>query len=132
MHPKLYITLALAMSIFLSKAPLALAANDTAGQPARATLASPQDTTTTYNVRDMDGHIVTVEVPAMGSPGVKVSDPAQRTVQATVQGVDGTTNRVTVQTQEGQMLILQLPPKSVVGMRVGDQFTLQVAQRSLP
>jgi len=132
MHPKLRITLALAVGIFLSMAPLALAANDTAGQPASATLASPQDTTTTYNVRDMDGRIVTVEVPALASPSVKVSDPAQRTVQATVRAVDGATNRVTVQTQEGQMLILQLPPESLTGMRLGDQFTLQVAQRSLP
>lgn len=132
MHPKLYTTLALAGALFLSMAPLALATNDTASQPASATLASPQDTTTTYNVRDMDGRIVTVEVPAMGSPAVKVSDPAQRTVQATVRAVDGATNQVTVQTQEGQMLILQLSSESLRGMRVGDQFTLQVAQRSLP
>jgi len=132
MHPKLHTTLALAVALFLSMAPLALATHDTASQPASATLASPQDTRTTYNVRDMDGHIVTVEVPAMGSPGVKVSDPAQRTVQATVRAVDGVTNQVTVQTQEGQMLILQLSSESLPGMRVGDQFTLQVAQRSLP
>jgi len=132
MHPKLHTTLALAGSIFLSIALFALAPNDTAGQPASATLASPQDTTTTYNVRDMDGNIVTVEVPAMGSPSIKVSDPAQRTVQATVRAVDGVTNRVTVQTQEGQMLILQLSSESLPGMRVGDQFTLQVAQRSSP
>jgi len=132
MHPKLYTTLALAGSIFLSMAPFVLATNDTARQPASATLASPQDTTTTYHVRDMDGNIVTVEVPAMGSPSVKVSDPAQQTVQATVRAVDGVTNQVTVQTQEGQMLILQLSSESLPGMRVGDQFTLQVAQRSLP
>jgi len=130
MHPKLRVTLVLALGVLLSVASMVLAVRDTSGQVPSATIVSPDSTPTTYYVRDMDGRIVTVEVPSMGPPDLKVSDPAQGTVQATVMAVDGEMNRVKVQTQEGQTLMLDLPRESVVGMRVGDQFTLRIAQPS--
>jgi len=75
--------------------------------------------------------MLTVEVPSLGSPEVRVSNPAQRTVDAMVMAVDVRTNQVRVRTQEGQTLVLNLSPEAVMGMRVGDQFTLVIAQRSL-
>ena len=130
MHPKLRIALVLAFGVCIGVAPLAFAASDTAGPLPSATVVSPEGTTTTYHVRDMHGRMVTVEVPSLASPDVRVSDPAQGTVAATVMAVDGQTNQVKVRTQEGQILVLNLPPETVSGMRVGDQFMLSIAQRS--
>jgi arginine repressor len=75
--------------------------------------------------------MLTVEVPSLGSPEVRVSNPAQGTVDAMVMAVDVRTNQVRVRTQEGQTLVLNLSPDAVMGMRVGDQFTLVIAQRSM-
>jgi len=74
--------------------------------------------------------MVTVEVPSLGSPDVKLNDPVQGTVAATVMAVDGQTNQVKVRTQEGQILVLNLAPETVTGIRVGDQVMLSIAQRS--
>jgi len=124
------VPLVVALGVFLSMTPLARAVSDTAPQPASVTLVAPQDTATTYHVRDQDGRIVTTDVPAMGSPHVLVSDPAQGTVLVTVMAIDGQTTQVTVQTHEGQRLVLHRLPGSLAGLRVGDQFTLYVAQRA--
>lgn len=128
MHPKLRITLVLAFGVWCGMAPFVWAAN-TAGSLPRARVMAPERMATTYHIRDMHGHMLTVEVPALGSPEVKVSDPAQRTVGATVMAVNSQTNQVRVRTQEGQTLMLDLPSETVMGMRVGDQFTLSIAQR---
>ena len=130
MHPKLRITLVLAFGVFIGVVPAALAATGTAGPLPSATVVWPEGATTTYYIRDMGGRMLTVEVPPLASPDVKVSDPARGTVAATVMAVDGQTNQVKVRTQEGQILVLNLPPEAVSGMRVGDQFTLSIAQRS--
>src|SRR5713101_6379882 len=104
MHPKPRASFVVAVAVLLT-------VRSTSGQVPRATIVSPDGTTTTYHVRDMDGHIVTVEVPSLASPDVKVSDPAQGTVQATVTAIDGATNQVKVQTHEGQTLVLDLAPE---------------------
>jgi hypothetical protein len=80
----------------------------------------------------MHGELVTVEVPSLAPPALRVSDPAQGTVRATVMAVDGQTNQVKVQTQEGQMLLLNLPAESVQAMHIGDQFTLRVTRPAGP
>jgi hypothetical protein len=130
MHRMLRIALIVALGALCVAVPGIQAANDTATPPPRATLVSPHRTATTYHVRDMGGRMVTVHVPALASPDVKVSDSAQGTVNATVQSVDSTTNQVRVQTQEGQMLVLHLAPESLANMQIGAPLTLQVAQRS--
>lgn len=129
MYSKLRITLILAFGLLFGAVPVVLAAGNTAGQMPSATVVSPTDTPTTYHIRDMHGRMLTVEVPALASPGVRVSDPTQGTVAATVMAVDGQTNQVRVQTQEGQILVLNLPPEAVTDMRVGDQFMLSIAQQ---
>ncbi len=131
MGPKLRRTLVLALSVLFSLAPFVFAAGGIAGPLPRATVVWPEDTPTTYYIRDMGGHMLTVEVPSLGSPEVRVSNPAQGTVDAMVMAVDVRTNQVRVRTQEGQTLVLNLSPEAVMGMRVGDQFTLVIAQRSL-
>jgi hypothetical protein len=128
MSSKLRTTLIVALGIWCGVVSLSLAASNTAGQPPSAVIVSPQDSTTTYHVRDMGGRMVTVQVPSMASPDLKVSNPDEGTVRATVRAVDGDRNQVRVQTQAGQMLVLHLSPESVAGMQVGDEFTLQVAR----
>lgn len=129
MHPKLRITFVLAFGVLISMATYGWAAH-TAGRLPSAMVVSPEDTPTTYYIRDMGGHMLTVEVPSLGSPEVRVSDPMQGTVAATVMAVDGQTSQARVRTQQGQTLVLHLPPEAIIGMRVGDQFTLSIAQRS--
>src|SRR5215813_8983079 len=106
MHPKLRITLVVAFGLFIGVAPLALAASGTAGPLPSATVVSPANTATTYYIRDMGGRMLTVEVPPLASPDIRVSDPVEGTVAATVMAVDGQTNQVKVRTQEGQILVL--------------------------
>jgi hypothetical protein len=130
MYLRLRRTLILVFGVCIGVAPVALAASDTAGPLPSATVVAPEGTPTTYYIRDMHGRMLTVEVPPLASPDVRVSDPAQGTVAATVMAVDGQTNRVRVRTQEGQILVLNLPAETVSGMRVGDQFMLSIAQRS--
>jgi hypothetical protein len=130
MHPKLRSILVLAFGVFIGVAPVAFAASGTAGPLPSATVVAPEGTTTTYYIRDMHGHMLTVEVPPLASPDVRVSNPVEGTVAATVMAVDGQTNQVKVRTQEGQTLVLNLPPETISGMRVGDLFMLSIAQRS--
>ena len=130
MPSKLRITLVVTLGLLCGGAAIVQAAGGTPAPQPRATIVSPQDTAVTYNVRDMGGRMVTVQVPSMASPDLKVSNPAEGTVRATVRSIDGETNQVKIQTQEGQMLVLHLAPESIADMRVGDEFTLQVAQQS--
>src|SRR5262249_59058649 len=110
-------------------APCIWAAN-TPEPLASATVEAPANPPTTYHIRDMHDNMLTVEVPALGSPDLRVSDPVHGTVEATVMAIDGQTHQVRLRTQEGQTLVLDLPARAVMGMRVGDQFTLSIAQRS--
>lgn len=130
MHSKLRMTLVWAFGVWCGIAPFVWAASDSARPLPRATVVAPEGMATTYHIRDMHGRMLIVEVPALASPDVKVSDPAHGTVGATVMAIDGQTNQAKVRTQEGQILVLNLPPEAVMGMRVGDQFTLSIAQRS--
>ena len=130
MHIMLRIPLTVAWGVWCGVAPGVWAASDTARPLPRATVVAPEDTPTTYHVQDMDGRIVTVDVPPLRSPAVQVSDPTQGTVEATVLVIDGETNQVTVRTQAGQTLVLTLAPEVVTGLRVGDHFTLSIVQRS--
>jgi len=98
MHPTLRIPLVVAFGVWCSVAPSVSLASDTTRLLPRATVVAPEGTTTTYHVRDMDGRMVTVDVPPLGSPAVQVSDPTQGTVEATVLAIDGETNQVTVRT----------------------------------
>lgn len=130
MPSKLRRTFVWAFGVLASITTCVWAAN-TPGRLPSAMVVSPEGTTTTYHIRDMGGRMLTVEVPALASPDVKVSDPIQGTVAATVMAVDAQTNQARVRTQEGQILVLNLPPETVMGLRVGDQFTLSIAQRSI-
>ena len=130
MHPKLHsVILVVAFGILLGLAPCIWAANTPEPLPS-ATVEAPASPPTTYHIRDMHDNMLTVEVPALGSPDVKVSDPVRGTVMATVTAIDGQTHKVRLRTQEGQILALDLPPEAIMGMRVGDQFTLSITQRS--
>jgi len=80
MPTMLRIPLAVALGVWCGLAPGVWAASATTGPLPRATVVAPEDTPTTYYVRDMDGRIVTVDVPLLGSPAVQVSDPTQGTV----------------------------------------------------
>jgi hypothetical protein len=122
--------LTLTFGVLCGVASVVLAANVPSGQAPSATIIAPESPNTIYQVRDMHGEMVTVEVPSLAPPELKVSDPDQGTVRATVMAVDGQTNQVKVQTQEGQMLLLQLPSESVRGMQIGNQFTLRISQPS--
>lgn len=128
MHSKCRSTFIWAFGVLASMTTCVWAAN-TAGQLPSAMVVSPQGTTTTYHIRDMGGRMLTVDMPPLASPDVKVSDPIQGTVAATVMAVDARTNQARVRTREGQILALRLPPETAMGMRVGDQFTLSIAQR---
>jgi len=128
MYPKFRIIFVLAFGVLVSMATFVWAAPIPGWLPS-ATVVSPADTPTTYHIRDMDGRMLTVEVPSLGSPDVRLSDPRQGTVMATVMAIDGQTNQARVRTQEGQTLVLNLSPEAVMGMRVGDRFTLSIAQR---
>jgi hypothetical protein len=131
MGPKLRRTLVLTLSVLFSVAPCVFAAGGIAGPLPRATVVWPEDPPTTYYITDMGGHMLTAEVPSLGSPQLRVSNPRQGTVEATVMAVDVRTNQVRMQTQEGQILVLNLSPEAVMGMRVGDQFTLVVVPQLL-
>src|SRR5438034_10259155 len=123
MYPKLRMTLVVAFGVLLGLAPCIWAANTPQPLPS-ATVEAPASPPTTYSIRDMNDRMLTVEVPALGSPDLKVSDPVHGTVGATVTAIDGQTHQARLRTQEGQTLVLDLPPEAVMGMRVGDQFTL--------
>jgi hypothetical protein len=111
-------------------ASVGLFTHNAAAQPLpRATVVAPS-TPTTYHVRDRGGRLVTVQVPAMATPELQVSNRARRTVRATVQTINRRDRQVMVRTSKGQTLILSVPPQVLRGMRVGDQFILQVAKRS--
>jgi len=129
MHPKCRLVMVVAFSVLLGLAPYIWAAN-TPEPLASATVEAPASPPTTYHIRDMHDSMLTVEVPALGSPDLRVSDPVHGTVEATVMAIDGQTHQVRLRTQEGQTLMLHLPPEAFRGMRVGDQFTLSIAQRS--
>jgi hypothetical protein len=130
MPTMLRIPLAVALGVWCGLAPGVWAVSDTTRPLPRATVVAPKGATTTYYVRDMDGRIVTVDVPPLGSPAVQVSDPTQGTVEATVLTVDGETNQVKVRTDAGQTLVLTLTPEAITGLRVGDHFTLSITQWS--
>ena len=128
MHPKLCsVILVVAFGILLGLSPCIWAAN-TPEPLASATVEAPASPPTTYHIRDMHDNMLTVEVPALGSPGLRISDPVHGTVEATVTAIDGQTHQVRLRTQEGQTLMLNLPPEAFMGMRVGDQFTLSITQ----
>lgn len=126
MYPTLRITLVVAFGVLLGLTPGIWAANTPEPLPS-ATVEAPASPPTTYHIRDMHDNMLTVDVPALGSPDLKVSDPVRGTVMATVTAIDGQTHQVRLRTQEGQTLMLDLPPETLMGMRVGDQFTLSVA-----
>lgn len=130
MQRKLRITFIWVFGVLASMTTCVWAAH-TPGQLPSAMVVSPEGTTTIYHIRDMGGRMLTVEMPALASPDVRVSDPIQGTVAATVMAVDARTHQARVRTHEGQILALNLSPETVMGMRVGDQFTLSIAQRSI-
>src|SRR5262245_23668327 len=129
MYPKFRMTLVLALGVLFSVAPFVFAAGGIAEPSPRAIVVWPEDPPTTYYIRDMGGQMLTVDVPSLGSPEVRISNPRQGTVEAVVMAVDVWRNQVTVQTQAGQTLMLNLSPGAITGMQVGDQFTLVVAPR---
>jgi len=129
MAPTLRRILVVTLGICCSLALFVFAASSTAGPLPSATVVGPEDPPTTYYITDMGGHTLTAEVPPLGSPQLRVSNPRQGTVEATVMAVDVRTNQVSLQTREGQILVLNLWPEAVMGMRVGDQYTLAITQR---
>jgi hypothetical protein len=89
--------------------------------------------TKTFQVRDMDGKMVEVEIPSQSFQDIKttsdrtrhLSNPmaqADRTVPATVVAVDLPRNLVRVRTQYGQTVVLTTPGD----LQVGEQLTLVV------
>src|SRR5262245_33798342 len=99
MHPKLRKSLVMAFGVLLGMAPLVWAANTPEPLPS-ATVVAPESAPTTYHIRDMNDRMLTVEVPALGSPDLKVSDPVRGTVEATVMAIDGQAHQARLRTQE--------------------------------
>lgn len=129
MHIMFRILLAVAVGVWCDLVPRVWAASATTGPLPRATVVAPEDTPTTYYIRDMDGRILIVDMPPLGSPAVQISNPTQGTVEATVLEVNGATNQVKIGTDAGQILVLTLTPEAVAGLRVGEHFTLSIVQR---
>jgi hypothetical protein len=88
----------------------------------------------TWHVRDKDGKIVEVPVPARSPIDIQTSQEAQPgtsgpagqergTVRATVVAVDTLTNRVKVRTDVGQVIELDTSTKD---RQIGEQVTLIV------
>jgi hypothetical protein len=127
MSSRLRGTVVVVFGIIVSMGVLGCRAPGLTGEPPSATVVAPQRTTT-YHVRDANGQMVAVTVPAFGPPNVKVSNPAAGTVPATVMALDEQRSQAQVQTQQGQRLVLTLPPGLFAHMRVGDRFLLQVMQ----
>jgi hypothetical protein len=102
------------------------------GQPLRATVLHIEGVQDTWRVRDKDGKIVEVHVPAQSVIDIQTS-PEERpgasgtagqvrgTVSATVIAVDTLTNRVKVQTQAGQVIELDTV---TTDLQIGGQVTL--------
>ena len=104
------------------------------GQPLRATVVHVEGAPDTWHVRDKDGKIVEVHVPArslidiqMGTaepPGASGTvGQARGTLRATVVAADSLTKRVKVQTQAGQVIELDTAAKD---RQIGEQVTLIV------
>ena len=126
MRSTLYPTWVCLLGVLCVAAPLALAADQAAGQSPHAKIVTVEGAATTWQVEGMHGQTVTVEVPSHTITDIKLSDPAHGTVLGTVVSLDGETNRVKVHTQEGQMVVLELPHETIMRMRLGDTFTLAV------
>jgi len=103
-------------------------------QPLRATVVHVEGAPDTWHVRDKDGKIVEVHVPArslidiqMGTaepPGASGTvGQARGTLRATVVAADSLTKRVKVQTQAGQVIELDTAAQD---RRIGEEVTLIV------
>jgi hypothetical protein len=102
------------------------------GQPLRATVIHIEGVQDTWRVRDKDGQIVEVHVPAQSVIDIQTRPEEQPeasgtagqgrgTVPATVVAVDTLTNRVKVQTQAGQVIELDTV---TTDLQIGGQVTL--------
>lgn len=110
-----------------------------AGAAEQATIVSIEGESTTYNLRDIGGKMVTVEVPSASTRDVKTADtPAQNagaaapsapeSVDATVTSVNADSNQVSVRTQAGQEIVLAVSPASVAMVQPGATIRLVVPQ----
>jgi hypothetical protein len=113
---------------------VALVPVNTWGEALPAGVVLVEGATKTFQVRDMDGKMVEVEIPSQSSQDIKTSrsDRAQpvgspmaradRTVPATVVAVDLPRNLVRVRTHYGQTVVITTPGD----LQVGEQLTLVV------
>jgi hypothetical protein len=93
--------------------------------------------TTTYQVQDMGGRLVEVEVPSQSLADIQMSLPGPAsgrglsersagTISAQVVAVDTLANIVKVRTQVGQIIELAMPAKD---LQIGERLTLVVPGR---
>jgi hypothetical protein len=104
------------------------------GQASRATVVRVEGATKTFQVQDMDGRLVEVELPSQSLVDIRTNKRGQTsisgasastagTIPAKVVAVDTLANKVKVQTQAGQTIELEMPAKDI---QIGDQLTLVV------
>src|SRR5215468_6743390 len=93
-----------------------------------ARLVAVEGVSITYRLKDYDGKVVRVVVPAQSTVDIQ-GRSADGTVRATLAAVDGTTNRVKVVTQAGQVLVLEMAPEALQGMQMGATVELIVPPR---
>ena len=94
-----------------------------------ARLVAVEGASITYRLKDYDGKVVTVVVPAQSTVDIQ-GRSADGTVRATLATVDGATHRVKVVTQAGQVLVLELAPETLQGMQIGATVELIVPPRT--
>ena len=93
-----------------------------------ARLVAVEGASITYRLKDYDGKVVTVVVPAQSTVDIQ-GRSADGTVRATLAAVDGATHRVKVVPQAGQVLVLELAPEALQGMQIGATVELIVPPR---
>jgi hypothetical protein len=112
---------------------VALVPVSTWGEALSAGVVRVEGATKTFQVRDMDGKMVEVEIPSQSAQDIKTGidrarpmgstvASAHRTVPATVVAVDLPRNLIRVRTQYGQTIVLSTPGD----VQVGEQLTLVV------
>lgn len=125
-------TLTMMLAGLFCLAPLATAAE-------QATIVSIEGESTTYNLRDIGGKTITVEVPSASTWDVKTPETAPQnpgaaapsapeSVAATVTSVNAENNQVSVRTQAGQDIVLAVSPASVAMVQPGTPVRLMVPQ----
>ena len=135
MPRKPYTTFVLAVGVLC--AGMMLAPIGAFAQAARAKISAVEGAKTTYQLQDMGGKMVQVDVPSQSLADIRTNTPGAasmssrseqdgNTIQAQVVAVDTMNNRVKVLTQAGQTIALEMQASDV---QIGETITLVIPRR---